>query len=237
MSDHGDAGTPVTARAALFDLDGTLIDSEPRSRALWRRLFALHHIDCGEDMLAGFSGRRSREVIEEHLARFGRHATADQVREELIALNGEPDLPPVRLVPGADRFLERLRRNGVALAVVTSGGRSYAKDHLTRCGIVGHFSTVVSAEDVTHGKPDPEGYLLACRRLGVAPGEAVVFEDSTAGLRAGRRAGARCFAVGQAARTPALCRLADHAVEDLAQAPVVGPAEPSRRRSGTGAAG
>ncbi|MET8614823.1 HAD family hydrolase [Streptomyces misionensis] len=237
MSAQNDAGIPVTAKAALFDLDGTLIDSEPRSRALWRRLFAGHGIDCGEDVLDGLSGRRSREVIEEHLARFGRHAMADRVREELTALNGAPDLPPVRLVPGADRLLRRLRRDGMALAVVTSGGRRYAEDHLTRCGIADHFSTVVSAEDVTHGKPDPEGYLLACRRLGVAPGDAVVFEDSAAGLQAGRRAGARCFAVGRAARTPALCRPTDHAVEDLALAPVVGRAEAGRRRAGTGAEG
>ncbi|MET9448969.1 HAD family hydrolase [Streptomyces cinerochromogenes] len=237
MYAQGDVDPPVAVRAALFDLDGTLIDSEPRSRALWRRLFTSHGIECGEDMLDGFSGRRSREVIEEHLARFGRHATADQVREELTALNGEPDLPPVRLVPGAERLLERLRRDEVALAVVTSGGRRYADDHLTRCGIAGHFTTVVSAEDVTHGKPDPEGYLLACRRLGVAPGDAMVFEDSAAGLQAGRRAGARCFAVGRAARTPALYRLAERAVDDLAQAPVIGSAEASRRRTGTGAAG
>nr|WP_237522433.1 HAD-IA family hydrolase [Streptomyces sp. SID1328] len=81
--------------------------------------------------------------------------------------------------------------------------------------------------------------VRACRRLGVAPGEAVVFEDSAAGLQAGRRAGARCIAVGQAARTPALCRLADHAVEDLTRAPVIGPADTvvSRRRAGTRAAG
>ncbi|MFD5536786.1 HAD family hydrolase [Streptomyces sp. NPDC127079] len=87
-------------------------------------------------------------------------------------------------------------------------------------------------------QPDPEGYLLACRRLGVAPGDAV-FEDSAAGLQAGRRAGARCFAVGGAARTPALCRLADHAVEDLARAPVTGTADTAatRHRAGTGAAG
>ncbi|MFG3013539.1 hypothetical protein ACGFZB_24345 [Streptomyces cinerochromogenes] len=58
---------------------------------------------------------------------------------------------------------------------------------------------------------------------------------SAAGLQAGRRAGARCFAVGRAARTPALSRLAERTVEDLAQAPVVGPAEASRRRAGTGA--
>ncbi|MEU2337879.1 HAD family phosphatase [Streptomyces sp. NPDC006654] len=228
-----------TARAALFDLDGTLIDSEPRSRALWRRLFAGHGIECGEAMLDGFSGRRSVEVIEEHLARFGRHATADRVRAELTALNGEPGLPPVGLVPGADRLLERLHRDGVALAVVTSGGRTYADDHLTRCGIAGHFTTMVTAEDVTHGKPDPEGYLLACRRLGVAPGEAVVFEDSAAGLQAGRRAGARCFAVGRAARTPGLLRLADHAVEDLAEVPAIGPADTdaTRHHAGIDAAG
>ncbi|MGY5014433.1 HAD family hydrolase [Streptomyces sp. 900105755] len=123
----------------------------------------------------------------------------------------------------------------MALAVVTSGGPTYADDHLTRWGIAGHLTTVVTAEDVLHGKPDPEGYLLACRRLGVAAGEAVVFEDSAAGLHAGRRAGARCFAVGQAARTPGLRRLADHAVQDLAQAPVVGPADTdaSRHRAGT----
>ncbi|MFE5039113.1 HAD-IA family hydrolase [Streptomyces sp. NPDC056683] len=91
----------------------------------------------------------------------------------------------------------------MALAVVTSGGPTYADDHLTRCRITGHLTTVVNAEDVLHGKPDPEGYLLACRRLGVAPGEAVVFEDSAAGPHAGRRAGARCFAVGHAPGRPA----------------------------------
>ncbi|MEV3970165.1 HAD family phosphatase [Streptomyces sp. NPDC050698] len=231
MSAHGGAVTPVTATAALFDLDGTLIDSEPRSRALWRRLFAGHGIECGEDVLAGFSGRRSREVIAEHLPRFGRHATVEQVRRELTALNGEQDLPPVRLVPGAERLVERLHRQGVALAVVTSGGRAYADDHLTRCGLAGRFTTVVGAEDVTYGKPDPEGYLLACRRLGVTPGEAVVFEDSEAGLQAGRRAGARCFAVGEAARTPALSQLADYVVEDLAQAPLVAPQVPAGARA------
>lgn len=72
--------------------------------------------------------------------------------------------------------------------------------------------------------PGPEGCLLGRRRLGVAPGEAVVLEDSAAGLHAGRRAGARCFAVGRAARTPGLFRLADHAVEDLAKAPAIAAA-------------
>ncbi|MFJ3446476.1 HAD family hydrolase [Streptomyces sp. NPDC086081] len=230
MPAHNAPRPLLMARAALFDLDGTLIDSEPRSRELWRRLFTRHGLECGEELLARFSGRRSGEVIEEHLPRFGRHTTVEQVRQELTALNGAPDLPPVRLVLGANRLLQRLRRHGVALAVVTSGGRAYADEHLTRCGIASYFTTVVSAEDVIHGKPDPEGYLLACRRLGVTVGEVVVFEDSAAGLRAARRAGARCLAVGQAARSPVLCRMADHAVEDLARAPVTGFAT-SRRES------
>ncbi|CAL9661011.1 hypothetical protein SUDANB108_07017 [Streptomyces sp. enrichment culture] len=77
--------------------------------------------ECGEDVPAGFSGRRSREVIEEHLARFGRHTTVDQVRRELAALNSGPDLPPVRPAPGAGQLLERLRRHGVAPVVAPAG--------------------------------------------------------------------------------------------------------------------
>lgn len=106
-SDHGDADTPVVARAVLFDPDGTPIDCGPRSRALWRRLLTGHGIECGEGLLAGFSGRRSTEVIEEHLAHFGRHTAADRVRRELTALNDEPGLPPVRLEPGVVVVTER----------------------------------------------------------------------------------------------------------------------------------
>ncbi|MER8222591.1 HAD family phosphatase [Streptomyces sp. NPDC094143] len=97
-----------------------------------------------------------------------------------------------------------MRRQGAAPAVVTSGGRGHGDDHLTRCGFADQISTVVSAVGVTHGKQHRWGYLLACRRLRVTPDEAVVFEDSEAGLQAERRAGGRCFAVGRAAGTPAL---------------------------------
>ncbi|GAA3491357.1 HAD family phosphatase [Streptomyces cremeus] len=213
--------TPLTAAAALFDLDGTLIDSEPRSQELWRRLFAAHDIALAPALLASFGGRRGADVIAEHLHRFGPGLTPDDLRADLRRLDEETGLPEVRLKRGARILLTRLRDAGIPTALVTSGGLTYATHHLTRLGI-DHFTTLVTADDVTHGKPDPEGYLLACRRLGVDPRQALVFEDSTAGIQAARASGAACIAVGDPGPAAAAETLA--VVHDLADTPEIRPA-------------
>ncbi len=218
--------TPLTATAVLFDLDGTLIDSEPRSRELWGRLFAAHGIAPTPDLLDSFAGRRSAEVIAEHLHRFGSGLTPEDLRRELRRIDEGSDLPETQLMRGARTLLNRLRDAGIPTALVTSGGLTYATDQLTRLGVADHFMTLVTADDVEQGKPSPEGYLLACRRLDVDPREALVFEDSAAGIQAARASGAACIAVGNPPPTSAAETLT--AVHDLADAPEI------RKTAGTG---
>ncbi|MET9498322.1 HAD family phosphatase [Streptomyces sp. NPDC006552] len=214
-----DTTTPLTAAAALFDLDGTLIDSEPRSQELWRRLFAAHDLAITPALLASLSGRRSADVIAEHLHRFSPGLTPDDLRRDLRRLDEETSLPEARLMRGARTLLNRLRNAGIPTALVTSGGLKYATRHLARLDVADHFATLVTADDVTHGKPDPEGYLLACSRLGVDPRQALVFEDSAAGIRAARASGAACIAVGNP--PPATTSETLAVVHDLADTPEI----------------
>ncbi len=135
---------------------------------------------------------RSAPTSPKHLHRFGPGLAPGALRRDLRRLDEETGLPEAPLMRGARTLLNRLRDAGIPTDLVTSGGPKYARHHRTRLGVAGHFKALVTADDVTHGNPDPEGYLLACRRLGVDPRQALVFEDSAAGIQAARASGAAC---------------------------------------------
>ncbi|MDJ1136102.1 HAD family hydrolase [Streptomyces iconiensis] len=191
---EGTQGSQLPYGAALFDLDGTLVDTEPRSRSAWVKLFAAHGVPVEAATLAAFAGRPGKEAIAEHAADFP-GCTAEELYAEAKGYSEHPDLPPVAPVPGAVALLHRLREASVPLAVVTSGTRDYAHGELSTLGVLGLFDTVITADDVTRGKPHPEGYLAACAALGTEPERAVVFEDAPAGIEAAKSAGAYCVAV------------------------------------------
>ncbi|MEU8192275.1 HAD-IA family hydrolase [Microbispora amethystogenes] len=178
-------------KAALFDLDGTLINTEIRSRALWRMLLDNHGIAHDETLLRRFMGRRGSDVIPEVFPDMDPRALMD----EISTYYDHPDLPAIVPVPGAADLVLRVAGHGSPLALVTSADRDWAVRRLTEIGILEVVRTIVSAEDVTVGKPDPSGYLLAADLLGVDPAACVVFEDSLAGIEAARTAGMTCVAV------------------------------------------
>lgn len=184
----------LTPRAALFDLDGTLVDSEPRSFAAWTRLFDAHGVPVDEAVIRGFTGRRGVDVIASVLHLFP-GATVEALNAESLGYLREGDLPPLQPHAGAVELVRRTAAAGVPLALVTSGGRAYAEETLAVVGVREWFSVLVTADDVTDGKPHPQGYLQACTRLGVDPAESVAFEDAPAGVAAVRAAGGRCVAV------------------------------------------
>ncbi|WP_116026745.1 HAD family hydrolase [Thermomonospora umbrina] len=181
----------MRAVAAVFDLDGTLIDTEPRSRALWSRLFDTHGVTYDDALIGSFAGRRGREVLAELLHLFpGR--TVDELFDQVMAFQAHPDwpaLPAVEPVPGAVELVRRLHGDGVPLGLVTSGVRPYAEGLLLELGLTGLLDVVVTADDVRNGKPHPEGYLAACSALGVSPARSVAFEDAPAGVAAAKAAG------------------------------------------------
>lgn len=175
-------------QAALFDLDGTLVDSERVHRAAWQSFFASRGWEVSEQTYAEhFLGRRGADTFRSLDGPWQAHdpdALLAEVLTHLAAVELEPE--PVR---GAAELIRSVHANGIPVAVVTSAVRPWVDSSLEVLGVAALLGVVVSGEDVSAGKPDPEGYLLACTRLGVEPGRVAAFEDSTSGVRAAVAAG------------------------------------------------
>jgi sugar-phosphatase len=200
-------------RAAVFDLDGTLVNTEPASRRRWARLFDAHGAPYDDALLGSFAGRRGREVLAELIHLFpGR--TADELYDEVVSYELGPDvaLP----VPGAVPLVRSISAGDVPIGVVTSGVRPYAEGQLVRLGIRELLDVVITADDVAEGKPSPEGFLAACARLDVAPGVAVAFEDAPAGVAAAKAAGMPTVAIATT-QSPEALAAADLVVTDLTE--------------------
>jgi sugar-phosphatase len=213
----------IGLRAAVFDLDGTLVDTEPRNRAMWSRLFEAHGVPHDDELIASFAGRRGVEVLAD-LAHLFPGRGAEELFEQAVSYETSCGVPEDVPVPGAVELVRSLADAGVPLAVVTSGQRPYAERLLAALGVGDLMDIVVTAGDVVTGKPHPEGYLAAARELAVPPGEAVGFEDAPAGVAAVKAAGMTCVGVATTQPVAALAG-ADHVVADLKEVNVEpGPA-------------
>lgn len=187
--------------AVLFDLDGVLVESREATERVWLDWARTNGI--GEDELrSAMHGVRSVEVVSALRPELDAVAESDAIERRQAE-----DLVGLRAIPGAGEALRALREERVA--VVTSATRDLAAARLGAVGIE-LPDVVVYAGDVSRGKPDPEGYRAAAERLGVDPAEALVVEDSPAGVEAGRAAGAATVAV-----------TSTHAADQLSAADVV----------------
>jgi sugar-phosphatase len=177
----------LRARALLFDMDGTLVDSTAAVHRLWRRWAARHGLDI-EELLRVQHGRRTEETVGLYAAR-GIDVATETAR---LAAEEAEDLEGIVEVPGAAALLRSLPP--AQWGIATSAERILAERRLAAAGLP-MPEVLVAAEDVHRGKPDPTCYLLAAEGLGVAPADCLVFEDAPAGIAAGRAAGARVVAL------------------------------------------
>ncbi|MGO1539053.1 MAG: HAD-IA family hydrolase [Leucobacter sp.] len=189
LTDTAPAQT-LTARALLLDMDGTLVDSNAAVFRVWTRWATVHGLDP-EHVFHLAHGRQGQETMAELLPhRPQEENLADNA--ELLAAEHE-DLDGVIEIPGASTFLDAL--HGHPHALVTSADKVLAERRIGAAGL--EVPEVrVTAEDVTASKPDPEGFLLAARMLGIDPADCIVFEDSKAGVAAGLAAGMQVVGVG-----------------------------------------
>ncbi len=188
--------------ALLLDLDGTLIDSDRASEAIWRIWAAERAVDV-DRILAIHHGRRPQETIRI----VAPHLDADAEAAAIQADNAGA-VEGVTAYPGVAELLALLPLE--RHAVVTSARRAVAVNRLTALGIW-RSPLLVGAEDVAQGKPHPEGYLRAAQLLGVEPARCVVVEDAPVGVEAARAAGMKVIAVlttHSAERLPADGRIA-----------------------------
>ena len=172
----------IHAEALLFDNDGTLVSSLESVRRCWTRWAAEFGITAEDFARVELHGRTAVAIAADLLP--ADVVPAAVARIEALEVEDVPNGGAV-LLPGTRDFLDSLPAD--RWAVVTSATRRLAEARLAHVGILP--KTLVVAEDVTRGKPDPEPYLLAARQLGVDPARCVVFEDAPAGLQAGRAAG------------------------------------------------
>ena len=198
----------ISASGFLFDMDGTIVDSHAVVEAVWSDFGRRHGLDPAE-ILAYAHGRQAADTVAHFLpdlpAERRAELVAGLVAEELTRTDGIVE------VPGASALLTALAEAGVPVAIVTSAPRELAVVRLEAAGVP-LPEVLVAAEDVSRGKPDPQGFLLAAERLGVPIARCVVFEDAEAGLVAAVASGGRVVVVGghSSATTDGLERLRDY---------------------------
>lgn len=191
------AAKTSAVRAALIDLDGTLLDTAPDLAAAANAMLAELGLGSLPDaQVRDFVGRGIGVLVERCLdavgAGQGRHAEAlEALSIHYDRTNGQAS----RLYPGVTEGLDAMKGAGLALACVTNKAERFTRPLLERMGLAGSFGAIVTADRVGKRKPHPEPFLAACRELGVEPGEAVVIGDSANDAQAAQAAGCRFLLV------------------------------------------
>ncbi|NSC25235.1 HAD family phosphatase [Streptomyces albus subsp. chlorinus] len=187
---------PATGPAVVFDLDGTLVDSEPHYYEAGRRLLAAHGVGGFTwEEHEGFIGIGTRETLETLRDRYGIETPVDELLAEKNRLYLELARSGTEVFPEMRKLVELLHAAGCPLAVASGSSRAAIDAVLGATCLDALLPLRVSAEEVAHGKPEPDVFVEAARRLGVSPGACAAIEDSPPGAEAARRAGMRCVAV------------------------------------------
>ncbi|MEV7521248.1 HAD family phosphatase [Streptomyces sp. NPDC091371] len=188
--------------SVIFDLDGTLVDSEPNYYESGRRTLERHGVpDFTWEEHSRFIGIGTLETLEILKEHYGIPAPVEQLLAEQNAAYLELARTETETYPEMRKFVERLRSEGVPMAVASGSSREAIDAVLAGTGLDALLTTVVSAEEVAHGKPAPDVFLEAARRLGAEPADCVVVEDAAPGALAARAAGMGCVAIPYVAAT------------------------------------
>ncbi len=209
------SGSPL---AVIFDMDGVLVDSYFAHYESWRRLAAEYDLTVTEDDFIRHFGRTSREIVEAYwgVDRFstGEITAMDERKEAIFREILHSDFRPM---PRIDALLPGLREAGFMLAVGSSGPPENVQMVLEKLAARQLFDAIVTGKDVTRGKPDPQVFLLAAERLGVAPQQCAVVEDAPAGITAAHRARMAAIGLVSTGRTPESLQEADLVVRSLTE--------------------
>jgi beta-phosphoglucomutase family hydrolase len=179
-------------RAFIFDMDGTIVDNMAFHTRSWITFFERRgkDIDPGE-FFRSTAGRQGKEIIRAHMGEHLQDHEVSVLNQEKESVYRELYAPHRKTVAGFEQLIAQAKARGVALAVATAAPNANIEFTLDGLDLRRHFDTVAGAADVARGKPNPDVFLLAAERCGVAPADCIVFEDAPLGVEAARRAGMR----------------------------------------------
>ncbi|GLH76386.1 phosphatase [Bradyrhizobium sp. SSBR45G] len=183
-------------KAYLFDLDGTLVQSEAhKARALAAACAAFGAPHADPTLYSEVMGQDWETVTSHFFTTYRIDVGLADFNQRFRAIYSDLIEAGVPLTDGAREFIRACRNTGALLGLVSSADHWMVDRILDRVGMADGFDVIITKDDVMHHKPDPQAYLLAMSRLNIAPERTLVFEDSAAGLKAATDAGCRCVVV------------------------------------------
>lgn len=210
-------------KAAIFDLDGTLLDS----MGVWDQVdidfLAKRGIEVPADYMGKVAAMQFRQIAEYTIARFGLPDTPEALMQEWDDMVRVAYSTVVEAKPHAVEYLSYLKRSGAKLAVATSLPPALREPAMKHVGIFDYFDQIVSVDDANNvGKDRPDVFLLAAGRLGVVPEQCTVFEDLLVAMRSAKSVGMRVWAIHDDSSDgdwPDICGLAGGVLFDFSEAP------------------
>jgi len=197
-------------KAVLFDLDGTLVDTENQYTEFWAKM-GKQYVPDNPDFAIIIKGSTLEQMYKIYLS----HITPEEkenIERQRQQMEREMTFP---LIEGVWDFLQDLKRHGILTAVVTSSDRSKMENVREKASpLISLMDAVLTAEDFTRSKPDPDPYLKAAERLGVETSEAVVFEDALKGLKSGLASGMMTVGLTTGNSRQVVEKLAHHVIDD-----------------------
>jgi beta-phosphoglucomutase family hydrolase len=182
-------------RAVIWDMDGVIADTGPDHYRSWHYAFQKQGINFTEEDFRRVFGQRNDTIIGRMLGREPAQSEIDAIAQDKEEFFRETVKQHLKPFPGVVNLLKTLRENGIAAAIASSAPPENIHLILSLLGLETYFQAIVYGHEVTEGKPSPQGFLLAARKLGADPKNCIVIEDAVAGVQAAKRAGMRCIAV------------------------------------------
>lgn len=207
-------------RALIFDFDGLILDTEIAIFRCWEEVYGQHGQTLDLQTYAACIGT-AENVFDPHQhleSLIGR--TLDRQAMTAQRYQRYWDFLDDRPLPGVEEYLREAKRLGLATAIASSSEVEWVHGHLDRLGLRSYFDVIRCGDQVKRTKPDPELYRTAAEQLGVAPAEAIAFEDSPNGVLAARRAGLYCVAVPNRLTRELDLSAADLIIDSLAAMPL-----------------
>jgi beta-phosphoglucomutase family hydrolase len=182
-------------KAVIWDMDGVIADTAPYHLNAWQEVFGKRGVKFTEEDFKRNFGRRNDTIVRATLGEEISQSEVDAIAREKEETFRSRAGQKIKTFPGVVELLQSLRKQGFKLAIASSTPIENIRLITGSLGIDNRFQSIVTGQDVTEGKPSPQGFLLAAQRLGVEPRNCIVIEDAVAGVAAAKRAGMRCLAI------------------------------------------